>query len=103
MPDIISKTIQCAGGLPAFLATPAGGGAKIPAIVLMHERYGLVKHTIDLAERFTFLDCVQMIRRGGVGMIEGLSGGKAKKPDADEERILGMIDWRPALRNGNRW
>jgi len=52
VPDIISKTIHCAGGLPAFLATPAGGGAKIPAIVLMHERYGLVKHTIDLAERF---------------------------------------------------
>ena len=25
---------------------------KVPAIVLMHERYGLVKHTCDLAERF---------------------------------------------------
>jgi carboxymethylenebutenolidase len=36
--------------LPAFLAVPAGGG-KVPAIVLMHERYGLVKHTCDLAER----------------------------------------------------
>src|SRR6202035_949471 len=29
-----------------------GGGEKNPAIVLMHERYGLVKHTCDLAERF---------------------------------------------------
>jgi dienelactone hydrolase len=39
--------MHCAGGLPAFLAMPAGGGGgeKIPAIVLMHERYGLVKHT----------------------------------------------------------
>jgi carboxymethylenebutenolidase len=27
------------------------GGSKVPAIVLMHERYGLVKHTCDLAER----------------------------------------------------
>jgi carboxymethylenebutenolidase len=31
-------------------AVPAGG--KVPGIVLMHERYGLVKHTCDLAERF---------------------------------------------------
>jgi carboxymethylenebutenolidase len=49
--DIASKTIRCAGGLPAFLAMPAGR-AKVPAIVLMHERYGLVQHTRDLAERF---------------------------------------------------
>src|ERR1700720_2177903 len=50
MPEIVTKTIRCTGGLPAFLAVPAGGG-KRPAIVLMHERYGLVKHTCDLAER----------------------------------------------------
>src|ERR1700733_9839785 len=52
VPEVVTKTIHCAGGLPAFLAMPAGGGEKIPAIVLMHERYGLVKHTCDLAERF---------------------------------------------------
>ena len=50
MPEIVTKTIRCAGGLPAFVAMPAGG-SKVPAIVLMHERYGLVKHTCDLAER----------------------------------------------------
>lgn len=53
MADIVTKTIRCAGGLPAFLAIPAGtGSGKVAAIVLMHERYGLVKHTCDLAERF---------------------------------------------------
>ena len=53
MPEIVTKTIHCAGGLPAFLAMPAGSGSeKIPAIVLMHERYGLVQHTCNLAERF---------------------------------------------------
>ena len=52
VPEIVTKTIHCTGGLPAFLVMPAGSGEKIPAIVLMHERYGLVKHTIDLAERF---------------------------------------------------
>jgi carboxymethylenebutenolidase len=53
VPNIATKTISCAGGLPAFLAVPTGGREqKIPAVVLMHERYGLVKHTRDLAERF---------------------------------------------------
>ena len=50
MPEIVTRTIHCTGGMPAFLALPAGGGT-VPAVVLMHERYGLVKHTCDLAER----------------------------------------------------
>jgi len=52
VPEILTRNFNCAGGLPAFLALPASGGAKLPAIVLMHERYGLVRHTLDLAERF---------------------------------------------------
>jgi dienelactone hydrolase len=51
MPDISTRTVCCAGELPAFLAVPATD-AKAPAVVLMHERYGLVRHTRDLAERF---------------------------------------------------
>jgi carboxymethylenebutenolidase len=50
MSDITTKSIHCAGGLPAFLALPAAG-QNLPAIVLMHERYGLVQHTRDLAQR----------------------------------------------------
>jgi carboxymethylenebutenolidase len=49
--DIVTRDLRCTGGMPAFLAVPAGAG-KTGAIVLMHERYGLVKHTRDLAERF---------------------------------------------------
>jgi carboxymethylenebutenolidase len=51
MPAVETKTIRCAGGLPAFLALPATDG-RVPAVVLMHERYGLVPHTRDLAQRF---------------------------------------------------
>jgi len=59
VPDPSTKTIHCAGGLPAFLALPAGHhGRKLPAIVLMHERYGLVQHTCDLAVRFARDDFV---------------------------------------------
>src|ERR1700739_2189842 len=50
--SIVTKTIQCAGGLPAVLAMPADTGKTTAAIVLMHERYGLVQHTLDLAARF---------------------------------------------------
>jgi hypothetical protein len=59
---------------------------------------------IDLGERFTFLDCVQLVRRGGIGMMEGLAGGPPpKKPDAKEEQGLASLDWGLILRNGNRW
>ncbi len=58
---------------------------------------------IDLAERFMYLDSLRLIRGGGVGMLEGLSGGRTKKPSAAELKALDMIDWEPALRNGNRW
>src|SRR5262249_55427880 len=51
MPHIATKTIRCSGELPAFLALP-NTQKKSPAIVLMHERYGLVQHTRDLAQRF---------------------------------------------------
>jgi hypothetical protein len=58
---------------------------------------------IDLCERFTYLDCVQMVRRGGIGAMEGLAGGRANKPTEEELRALERIDWAPALREGNRW
>lgn len=50
MTNIESKSITCSGDMPAFLARPAGGGRK-PVVILMHERYGLVDHTRDLAKR----------------------------------------------------
>jgi carboxymethylenebutenolidase len=37
--------------MPAFVAVPETD-AKVPAVIVVHERYGLVKHTCDLAERF---------------------------------------------------
>jgi carboxymethylenebutenolidase len=45
-----SEDIICPGGMPAFLARPDRPGT-FPVVVLMHERYGLVKHSRDLALR----------------------------------------------------
>ena len=46
-----TQDITCPGGMPAFLAVPAEPEGRLPVVVLMHERYGLVRHTRDLAMR----------------------------------------------------
>jgi hypothetical protein len=62
-----------------------------------------VADKIALGERLFYLDSVQHIRRGGIGIMENLSGGKTEKPTKEELEGLGKIDWEPALRDGNRW
>ena len=51
MTGIRTRTLDCSGGMPAFVAVP-DGAAKVPVVVVVHERYGLVRHTRELAERF---------------------------------------------------
>jgi len=52
MGEIRTQTITGNGGLPIFLAVPEHLSGPAPAMVVIHERYGLVPHTKDLAERF---------------------------------------------------
>jgi carboxymethylenebutenolidase len=47
---ISTEEIICENGMPAFLARPTDP-AHHPFVILMHERYGLVQHTRDLAVR----------------------------------------------------
>jgi carboxymethylenebutenolidase len=51
MTGIRSWTTTCGDGMPAFVAVP-DGTEKAPAVIVVHERYGFVRHTRDLAERF---------------------------------------------------
>ena len=48
--QVLHDMIECPGGIPVFLARPSAKGCY-PVVVLMHERYGLVQHTKDLAIR----------------------------------------------------
>jgi carboxymethylenebutenolidase len=50
MTGIRSRMTTC-GEMPAFVAVP-DTDAKVPCVVVMHERYGFVRHTRELAERF---------------------------------------------------
>jgi hypothetical protein len=61
-----------------------------------------VADKLNLGERFMLLDCVQLLRRGGIGKLEGLAGGKIEKPTKEELKNLAKIDWAPAFRDGNR-
>jgi carboxymethylenebutenolidase len=51
MTGIRTQTIVCENGMPAFAAMPSGT-AMTPAVIVVHERYGFVRHTRELAERF---------------------------------------------------
>lgn len=54
MSEFTTKTIACANGMPGYLALP-NGTAKVPAVIILHERYGFVQHPRDVAERFAGL------------------------------------------------
>jgi len=47
---ITVQDIACDNAMPAVLAYPDGDGS-FPTVILMHERYGLVRHTRDQAIR----------------------------------------------------
>jgi hypothetical protein len=57
---------------------------------------------LDVAERFFYLDSVQMVRRGGFPALEALSGSLVK-PEEDPPAGLPGIDFAPALRTGNQF
>ena len=51
MTGIRTQTATCADGMPLFVALPQGD-ARAPAMIVVHERYGFVRHIRELAERF---------------------------------------------------
>jgi hypothetical protein len=64
-----------------------------------------VADKIDLAERFTHLELVQLVRQRGFGLLEAFARDRPAppKPEADGEKALAAIDWAPALRDCNHW
>ncbi len=86
--------LRLAGGEQAFLYIPDGGG-PVPGIVLLHERYGLVQHTLDLGAKFA---------RAGIAAVtpdyfahatadlEAVKRGEiaADEPDEDAARVTNL-------------
>jgi carboxymethylenebutenolidase len=48
--EIIVDNVTGANGIPTLMARPTTG-SSLPCVIILHERYGLVQHTIDLAEK----------------------------------------------------
>lgn len=47
-----TEMISFGNRVSAFLAVPETGSGPFPAVILGHERYGLVQHTLDLTAKF---------------------------------------------------
>jgi RNA polymerase sigma factor (sigma-70 family) len=70
-----------------------------------------VADKVDRGERFTFLNTVLLVRRGGIKalrLIEGVEEGPGrpgpKGPDPETPRaVIDALDWDALLRAGNRW
>jgi len=54
MSGITTSSVTCANGMPGHLALPEGKHA-VPAVIVLHERYGFVRHPREVAERFARL------------------------------------------------
>jgi carboxymethylenebutenolidase len=51
MTDFVAQDTECANGMPGYLAIPKGN-EPVPAVIILHERYGFGQHQRDIAERF---------------------------------------------------
>jgi hypothetical protein len=69
---------------------------QLPPMPLMVEK-------IETGEWHMYLDTLQIVRRGGVGQLEALSGGKGWKPTPEELKALAALDWEPAITSGKKW
>jgi len=106
-----TRTIVC-GEMPAFLAEPEGA-TRAPAVIVIHERYGLTRHICELAERFAADGCVAIapdlyfrhpdqaaLHRGDVGCdvsdpdalvaLESVVDALARESSADLSRLAAM-------------
>lgn len=58
---------------------------------------------IDLTERFTMMQLIQMIRRDGGKTMGGLTGQQPRPLTDEEKKAWATLDWAPALKATNAW
>ena len=79
--------------MDGFFGKPAGAG-KRPAVIHLHERYGIVQHTTDLAEKFVeagYVTIAPDLFSRFTGDRAALAAGN-DRCDLDDEQVLGDID-----------
>jgi carboxymethylenebutenolidase len=86
-------SIKIDNRMNGYLGKPAGGG-KRPAIIHLHERYGIVQHTTDLGEKFVqqgYVTIVPDLFSRFTGNREKLAKGD-ERCDLDDAEVLKDID-----------
>ena len=103
-PGAITSMVTFGDRVQAFLALPERGAAPYGAVVLGHERYGLVQHTLDLTAKFAAHGYVaiapDMFSRWD-GDKAALNRGDVQVPlsDADVRAYMGdSVDYLRTLR-----
>jgi len=79
--------IQIDSRMNAFLGRPGGGG-KRPAVIHLHERYGIVQHTTDLAQKLVaagYVTIVPDLFSRFTGDRQALARGDDRVELSDEE------------------
>src|SRR5688572_682414 len=87
------KEVRIDNRMDAYLGCPAGGGNR-PAIIHLHERYGIVRHTSDLAQRLLdagYVVLVPDLFSRFTGDRQGLVRGDFQVELSDEE-VLQDLD-----------
>lgn len=80
------------GASVGWISVPAAGDgdALRPILVQCHERYGVVQHTVDLAERFAASGFVTVAPDFYADM--GLTGQEQRLPDVPDDAVLRHLD-----------
>ena len=76
-----------------FIGRPPAGGRR-PAVIHLHERYGIVQHTTDLAQKLLdagYVTIVPDLFSRFIGNREALAAGDARCELSDEE-VLQDVD-----------
>ena len=86
--------IKLANGLEGVLFIPASGPGS-SAVIILHERYGLVQHTLDLAQKLAddgYVAFAPNLFSQWDGDKKALKAGKARviMPDAECTRVVGL-------------
>src|ERR1041384_2126930 len=79
--------IKIADRIEAFLGIPQGSGRR-PAIIHLHERYGIVQHTMDLGEKFVaagYVTIVPDLFSRFTGDRDELARGETRSDWGDDE------------------
>jgi carboxymethylenebutenolidase len=87
----VSEAVRFGDGLEGHLFLPRGGG-KAGAVVILHERYGLVQHTLDLAQKLAgdgYVALAPDLFSRWQGDKEALKRGDVHAKLADEE--IGLV------------